>query len=712
MSAPPGDRDPRGVRARFLEHKGAPSLAAGLRATAVTTVPFLAGIFLARPELSWVAIAAWLVLVTDVGGAYATRAIAMSAAALAGTAVTFAGLLLGGSPWTAAPLLLVVGFAFMMLRTLGKGGETIGPIVVIFTAIAVGSPAASLEGALARAGCTLAGGALAIAVALALWRVHPYKPARHAVARCLEGLAARLEGEESPRRLRQDLEDARGVLVATRAVRAAESETGEQLHAVVDTVDEAGGAWIALEEAVARLDVVAGLDVVADLEPAPEAFARAVAALARELRVLARATQEGESPSARESVPELDPGPPGSLASGSLASDESAERRARLATAVTRLQELAALVARIRESVSGAERRRAAALASPATSPAVPSLPTRLRAALTPESRAFRHALRVGVVAALGASLAKGLGLENESWVTINAIVVVQPSLGETWIRLVQRIGGTVAGAALASLVVSRSGGAAWPSVLVVAVTTFVAAALRPVNYGYFVFFLTPAFLVMAELPTGRTDLALVRVGAAILGAATALLGTVLLWPRREHESLGHELALVVESQRELARLVLSSAHGGEVASDQTLQLARRKLGLATNNAEDALGRLLKEPNVPLALREMGFASTLRARRFSAALIALLPERARLGTDPALADAARRLDARLAADVSALEGKACVPTRDSALLGAGGGALAPVFERLQAYEASLGVVAAHAGEGSLRSSVSPPPSAA
>ncbi len=99
-------------------------------------------------------------------------------------------------------------------------------------------------------------------------------------------------------------------------------------------------------------------------------------------------------------------------------------------------------------------------------------------------------------------------------------------------------------------------------------------------------------------------------IGNTILGAAVAVLAMRLLWPEREQAAMKRLLARGALADAEYVRAMLdfwssvssSRSTTGRVDADRRLLApARRACGLAINDAEEALDRIMLEPQVPLA---------------------------------------------------------------------------------------------------------------
>jgi uncharacterized membrane protein YccC len=260
-----------------------------------------------------------------------------------------------------------------------------------------------------------------------------------------------------------------------------------------------------------------------------------------------------------------------------------------------------------------------------------------------------RHALRLAIVTAAAVALTSALGLKRGYWVTITAVIILQPFVGATSLRALQRVLGTVVGGALAALL------AAWfhsPVAVLVMVFVFsaVSVALLPLNYAVFSAFLTPTFVLLAEANAGDWHLAGLRIVNTLVGGALAVAGTWLLWPSPEAERLPEHLAAVLEAMRGyLSEVIARFADRSDAAGD-AMRAARRRVGLAILNAEQSLERLLGEQRGRADDVTAAMTLVTYARRFTASIAALALSRHSVAAIPAdaLAPFASGMDQALA----------------------------------------------------------------
>ena len=582
-----------------LDEVARPQWAAGLRAATAMAVPLLLGLALGRPELSWAGLGGWLTMIADPGGPYRARAEAMIAFALAGSLATVLGGVTGHPPWLAAPALFACALFCSLLRVRGDTAASIGVLCLIEFCITQGSPA-PLEAGMLRAELFASGGAFAVLLATAVWPFRPYYPVRMAVAsvwNVLADLAEAAAALAAPRagpgdwetllplrrRAREELERARRTLGLARAGHQGETPRGLQLLVLYEIAELLLGDLAALIEALrARAEGKEGL---------PAEAAGILAGLGRAQRALASSVaEEGKAPEV---------GLPGASLDG----------------------ELSPLLQRVRGEI-GQALASAKALARGGKGPSIAGPvglhehPPSLRDTLGRTSAELRHALRVAIVATAAGLLAAALHLHRSYWVTVTAVIVLQPHAVATVRRALQRVGGTVIGGMAAALMARYL-----RQPLLVGPVLFAMAccgvAIRRINYAAFAALVTPVFVLLAEASAGGAHLTRVRILNTLLGGALALLGALTLWPTRELDRMPALIAAVLRANLAYLKAILRR--------EQPAAAARRQIGLAAANAEAALQRLTGEAP-PAGRLEPLMALVALARRLSASITALASE--------------------------------------------------------------------------------------
>ncbi|HZR35846.1 MAG TPA: FUSC family protein [Nevskia sp.] len=615
---------------------GAISIMAGLRAALACALPVLLGELTGNNHLSWIAIAAFWGCLADTGGAWSDRVLAMGAFTLIGAVGCFLGTLV--DPYAAAAVAFTLVWCFLcsLARVYGNAAATVGLLLNSAILVTLGVPAGGLAEALQLAALTVAGGLWAMFLALVLWRLQPYGPAVRAVARCwlalagyAAGLSQQLRGAggdsaqwsalSSARRrsTREAIEHARDVLVATRRARAGNTNRGQGLLALLADADQVYAALIGMNE---LLEASAGA-----ADPGVRRAVRVLLGrLAGRAEALAQALEGETPPAAADFAPAAERLRRRIAASG---------RQDAYVYTVELLQQVARWIEAAFDNLGEARARQThlTSMVEQAVARRVQlsELLGTLRANLHFGSVAFRHALRLALTAAAAVLATRLFDISRGYWISITAIVVLQPYMVETWRRTFDRIAGSVLGGLVAAWLMQLVGAPLQMALLIFPLSV-VAFALRSVNYALFMLCMTPLVVLISELfrngGIGDAHLAALRALDSILGGALGLAASFLLWPSWETPQLPRQLGDAVRAHRDYLLVVLG---GKPDAKDQDIGAARRQAGLASNNAEASLQRVLSETRV-LSRRGAEHALVVLAclRRMAGAVVtlSLLPQ--------------------------------------------------------------------------------------
>ncbi|MEO7113491.1 MAG: FUSC family protein [Polyangiaceae bacterium] len=584
---------------------GRPAIALGVRAAIATMVPILAGMFFAAPDARWASIAGFSAVVVDKGGAYRTRATAMAAVTFGSTmAVLISGLT--GSWWSAALFMLVFASAGGLLRVLGPEMASVGTSSAVMLALAVDARL-SLSNAIDHVPYIVIGGGWAMVVSLLFWPIRVHRPGRIAVARVFDDLAehgwqmarALTAGNDEAWRamlqrdhnqLRNSIETARAVLAATRRGNRGESGRGARLLVLFSMADQIFVALVAFADAVDDERRENHSAVATRLN----AVAVRLAALAVDIR-----NEEKVDPTKK-------------------LSDQKPDLTNRIDVIFARMSRLLDLAHDVVATIHDDAPLPASdsAFAEAAQSFVHRDSPFEgLRAAFSADSAIARHAARLGISAAVAVLTTRALGLQRGYWVTLTVIIVLQPYTPETLRKGMQRIAGTLAGGILAAAVVYFVRDEAVIFVLA-SILAAASVAVLQLNYALYAFFLTPTFVLLAEVSAGDFHLAKLRILDTVIGGAIAFLGARILWPSSEHRRFPTEMAAALRAGRELL-----DASVERYVIPARFDSARRKFGIAINNADASFQRLLAEAGVAPVAMEPRMTLLLFARRLAGSCI-------------------------------------------------------------------------------------------
>jgi uncharacterized membrane protein YccC len=595
----------------------------GLRAAVALCAPLVLGDLAGIPNMGWAALGGFEAIIADTGGPYRTRMSSLATLSLGGAAGLFLGSLAGGNVGWAVPVTVLWCFAWSYLAVLGQPFSSAGVLVQLIYICGIGAPTSSWREALGMGLLLVAGGAWAALLSLLLWPLDAYRPARAAVSACFEELAsflgsvAEMASRDQQRavlwhrlaqhhqyRVRRAVEEGWAAVAAIRAEHQSETAQGHHLVVLLEHADLLIARTVALAEHM-EAQAVAG--------SGSPCFDRSLSGL-DELRLaemwvasllIRRRGQSTETARAQrlemERLPRRLEGCLGNAdASSRFLLAQVAEAASLLDTAI----ESTALLRLGKAPGLGSARSATASvghfgyvyerLGELRQGWALEQIADKLRANFTRKSLSLRHAARVALVCGVDVALILLLHIDHGYWLLLTSLIVLQPHVSGTLRRGMERIGGTVGGGILAAVLA-----AALHSQLGTAAALFplalLALAILPVNYALFAFFLTPTF-VLAWLPySGDWQLALVRTGNTIAGAVISVAAMLFLFPAYERDR-AHEFlrASLAADRRYLAQLA-EVWKTGRTRSSRLLASVRRGAGLAHNDTEESLERLLAE---------------------------------------------------------------------------------------------------------------------
>ncbi|MGA3401775.1 MAG: FUSC family protein [Acetobacteraceae bacterium] len=600
MTIPPATPD-----RRVPAHRNAPDLARlpiGLNLRAISLVEGLraalsvAVIIALNEPLGWLslreaALAALWTCLCDPGGPIRRRLPLLLSFAMLGALITAGvGLLRGFGMPVALPLGAFALFALSFARVYGQVGQQFGNLLCFAVILALDRPLPDLATAASLAAGFVAGGLWATLLTLGIWRLHPYLPARRAVAevyRRLALLAADLHAvmsagsdttrweahaREHRRAVREAIEAARGVVFDTLRTRGAIGVRGGHSLIRLEAADQMFGALIALSdlaEQATGLEQRAASRLLRRLRPLLQTLGRAILAAdaARNPRI-GRSIDAMAAEAA--ALPDTDPLRP--LASRIV-------ERLRIAHTL-------ALPQNFLPGVDLAGRRP----------PLLQRVLQPVRANLTWQSPALRHALRIVVMATPALAFTMVRFNQFDHWLTITIVATMQPQFALTYARALERVGGTALGGLVAAAV-----GLVCATPLAIAAAMFplavVAFAVRAVSLGLFMAALTPLIVLLVEtgVPgTSEWSIAWARFAFTTLGGIIAVAAGFVLWPTWEPERLPQEARVAIGAHGVWAEAALASAAGASPAA--AVEAARRGAGVASNSLEASISRALTEP--------------------------------------------------------------------------------------------------------------------
>ncbi len=560
------------------------NIAEGLRAALASAVFLVLADWVHSPTLLIAASAAMITCFCDVGGSLSQRLPMLGWFTLLGAATWAAyGLLLSlGTP--VVVLLSGVGvFLFSMARVWGLRAQTVGNILIVVLALAIDKPLTP-PAALVLFAAFVAGGAWACLLTLVIWRVQSDRPAARAVGAVwarLEALAADLRGlirtDASPdhwdaharghrRGVRAAIEEARDLAAGSVRSRDLASGRGSRTLLMLELADQLFGEMVVLSGLLETLDTA---EVKADAER-----------LLRRVRPIFLLLSFERAPDPKRLRASLDGVVSGRREAGPLGTLTD--------SIVDRLR----VVARVLE---GDSRPNLRALTVPEDAGMLSRVWGPLRDELTWSSAILRHAVRATVLTVPAVAVSLVWWTPYAHWLTITVALTMQPFFAATWQRALERVGGTLLGAAIGAAL------SLFPQTPLVTASLLIPLSVlgfsvRQVSYGAYIACLTPLIVVVFDLAEpGRNGWATagMRTLYTLGGGIVAVVACSVLWPTWEPDRLKRDLRATLIAYGALAGAVLARSAPN---SAERVEAARRDAGLANSNLEASLSRALQEP--------------------------------------------------------------------------------------------------------------------
>ena len=545
------------------------------------------------------ALGAFDALLVDNGGPYRPRLTTMATVLVGGALALVAGSLVPSPLWFVLPATLAVAWLLTYARVVSQPLASASVLVLVLYFAGLGGTVHTLAGALASAEMVLAGGAWAVLLQLVLWPLDPFRPARLAVAHCYLALAeftsSLAAGEVAEaavhqwlRNQRIRIEEARTALAATPARAPSRTVRARNLTVLLETSDMLLARTIRLTELAERASAPERVRELARW------LAAAELAMGRALEHRPADEAYSFAPSGSHSLELLRVREP---AADALLAREQREAQAELRIGFEALRTIWTGVERARPTVQNTQAEAKSwnlIWIDSGWREAIDAI----RANWTMRSANMRHALRLAVVGVVDVIAMRLIHVNHGFWLPMTSIILMQPYSAGTNRKSVQRVTGTIAGGLLAAVLAAAVPG---PRAMIVAITLLAALTLATyaVDYAVYCFFLTPTFVLMSLPHLHDWRYAGIRMGTTLAGAAIAIAAMRLLWPERAEAELAALLRRGVAAESAYLRAVAAflSKRDRKTAEREILAPARRACGLASNDAEEALDRVMQEPH-------------------------------------------------------------------------------------------------------------------
>jgi uncharacterized membrane protein YccC len=587
----------------------------GLRAGFAVGTAMLVCRLLHQP-MGWAALGGFEAVIVDNGGPYRSRLYTITSVLLGGAICASIGILTPQNIIGATLISAAVCFAVTYARVASQPIANSAVVILVLYFAGFGVEDRTLSNALISTSAYVLGGMWAAVISLFLWPVDPFRPARLEVADCFDLLAgytstvpAAISEHAShdddhehaidfKRQLRRKLESAHAALSSTAARAPARTVRARNLSVLLETADMLFALTIRLTEIAEALPAGPEASPNSTLQTIARWLSETEGVIATHLRLRPsdNAASFGPRGSHRlqyviRAAEQLDARQPtGALDQHLLAGEREA------------LQNIEIAFDALRAVWTGIDPRpgtRGESAPAQVIERSTPDWIDAIRQNWTTSSLMMRHALRITVVAAIDVLFIRAFNISHGYWLAMTSIIVLQPygfgTVRRSYHRIVGTVGGGILAALLAALVHNQPG-----MMAVITVCAVLTLATYAVHYGWYSFFLTPTF-VLLSLPYLRDwRFASIRVFTTFLGGIIAVAAMHLLWPQNLSTEFARLLARCCCTATAYLRAVLefwnAPADRRRAAERTILATARRACGLSSQDAEEALDRVLLEP--------------------------------------------------------------------------------------------------------------------
>ena len=573
---------------RFETGNLTPALA--LRNTAGVALPLLAGVALGNiPAGLATGTGALNVAFSDSQEPYPQRGRRMLAASVLVGFAVFVGALCGRNTITAVIVATAWAFGAGLLVALSTAAADIGGISLVTLVVYMAVPQ-PLDRAIYAGLLAFAGGLLQTLLAVALWPLRRYMVERRALADLYHELAriaaAPIHATAAPPASAQSTAAQTSLATLTRD----HSLQAERYRALLSQAERTRLNLMMLGRDRIRIDREGGSEA-AIIDRYCEAAARVLASIAKSLQAGDQAASDPES------LREL---------------DDLAEKLRALDPALSPALEALVLDARSQMDALTGQLRSAIELAAHASPAGLEEFERReaakpwrlrlagtwatLRANLSLDSAAFRHALRLAACIAIGTALARSFELRRAYWVPMTIAIVLKPDFTATFTRGILRLAGTALGLILATGMFHALPQTPYVEVALIAALMFLMRYIGPANYGVFVIAVTALVVVLIAM-TGVAPHPVMsaRFLNTALGGVIALLA-YWLWPTWERTQVPEAIARMLDAYRNYFRAIRLSYENPATSFETERDRERLPGRLARSNVEASIDRLSAEP--------------------------------------------------------------------------------------------------------------------
>lgn len=610
----------------LLRPGGKIEITRGIRTLMAMAIPTLLGLVF-HEQADWLTIAlfAQIMMLADVGGLYAQRAITLMGTMVGVSLALFLGTLVSGSlGWTL--LLVSIGlFLAGYLTVYGENGGAAGVVLGFTLLLAISLPQGGLDTALMRSLLGLIGGLWSIFLALFIWPFQPNYPLRKVVAQNFQGIAQHLQrvstvkldrdqNDQSFVQVRQLLLKSRETLTYTRLGSWGHNDLRELLIVLIEDSDRIMTTLTAMREII----TLHSLPQLATVEILLEDVLKQVALICEDiaqlilgkqkkpdcdrLQLLIKALQQQQQ--LQQQTLTLDVDDYTSWITVEQLNTWLEKLQSQLQLTVQTTQELQLGDSHKqpignREKIAKILSRHKSEIKALGISSKQPWWEP-LKENFSIESPLFRHALRLSIGAVLGILIYTLLPIRQGFWIGLTLLFVLKPDFSLTFQRFFSRILGTVLGVgAVYVILVTVQDPLLLEMIGIIAMA--IAISLIRFHYSLAVFFITAFALILHQI-SGQTSENLGindRIVCTLIGGILAFALSFGLLRQKEEWRFSTVAITALNKVNLYFQAVMTAFLDKTVYQVEELHQRRNKARIANTCLQTALERLIDDPSTP-----------------------------------------------------------------------------------------------------------------
>ncbi|SNR46234.1 Uncharacterized membrane protein YccC [Lutibacter agarilyticus] len=211
------------------------------------------------------------------------------------------------------------------------------------------------------------------------------------------------------------------------------------------------------------------------------------------------------------------------------------------------------------------------------------------------KSPIFKHSLRLAIVFLIGFLIGKIFEMQNPYWIMLTIIVIMRPSYGLTKQRSINRVIGTLIGAAIAIAIILVTQNTIIYAVISI-ISLPIALSIMQKNYRNAAIFITlNVIFVFALLEPNILSVIKFRIFDTLIGAFLSFASIYFLWPSWEFQNVGEYITDALKNNKKFLEQISIFYHEkGDVTT--TYKLSRKAAFLAIGNLNAAFERMNQDP--------------------------------------------------------------------------------------------------------------------